>query len=129
MERVGPCVPGNLPTLRHPRHGMQIVRVFRDQSLKQGGNDVVLRHTRHDLRVHVLRFGAVAVKENLLAVAITDARRWTRATVEEGSDNRDGNRRRQMPNDETRTTKQSHSLELQTTRQVNSDFEVDHAFG
>src|SRR5437870_12931536 len=128
MESIGLAVLRNVPTLRHSGHGMQIVRVFRNQSFEQGGDDVVLRHAGHNLRVHVLRFGAVAVKQNLLAVAITDAC-WRRcATGHQGSGNRDGNCRWQMTNAETRMTKQFRSPDLQTTSEVNSDLEFGHAF-
>ena len=127
MERVSPGVLGNVPTLRHAGHGMQIVRVFRDQSFEQGGNDVVLRHTGHNVRVHVLGFGAVAAKQNLLAVAKTDARWRRRATAQQGSGNRRGNL--QMTNDEARMPKQSRSPDKQSSSEVNSDFDLGPAFG
>ena len=51
---------------------MKIVRVFRDETFEEGGDNVVLTDAIDDLRVEILHFLAVAFMKNLLAIALLD---------------------------------------------------------
>ena len=51
---------------------MQVVRIFRNETLQQRGNDVERADAVYDLRIEILDFLAVALVQNLEPVAPFD---------------------------------------------------------
>ena len=59
-KRVDPPVLRNLPPLGHTTHRVGTGRPLGHESFKERIHDFVFRHARDDLRIDILRFGAVA---------------------------------------------------------------------
>ena len=57
MKCINTTVRGNFPPLGLSWDGMKIVRIFADQSLEQGGDDVMFDDSLHGLRIEILRLG------------------------------------------------------------------------
>ena len=64
MKRVGAAVCRNIPPLGHAANRVGAAGSFRDETFKERVDDLVLRHARDDLRVKILRLGAVAEIQN-----------------------------------------------------------------
>jgi hypothetical protein len=52
---------------------MQIMRVLRDEALEERLQDMALRHAGDGLRIEILRLGAVAPVQDLIAIPAGDA--------------------------------------------------------
>ena len=60
MKRVNAPILRNIPPLRHPANRVIAVGAFGDEAFEERVDDFVFRYTRDDLRVEILRLGAVA---------------------------------------------------------------------
>ena len=72
MKRINLFVRRNVPALGYTGDGMQIVRIFGNETLQERGNDVERADTVYDLRIEILDFLAVALVQNLEPVASFD---------------------------------------------------------
>ncbi len=67
MKRVDQVVIRNVPFFSHSRHRRQILRALGDQSFEQRREDMMFWNVGNQLRVEVLRFGAVGEVKSLPA--------------------------------------------------------------
>jgi hypothetical protein len=72
MKRLILFVGRNVPALGYTGDGMQIVRIFGNETLQERGNDVERADTVYDLRIEILDFLAVALVQNLEPVPSFD---------------------------------------------------------
>ena len=72
MKCINLFVRRNVPALGYTGDGMQIVRIFGNETLQERGNDVERTNAVHDLRIEVLNFLAVALVQNLEPVPSFD---------------------------------------------------------